>query len=70
MRRGDPERIFQAQRTGLRNRIRDVWRVSQELADAYLDEWLLEAERRGLTRTEPMYWDDAAAWINEQISRR
>jgi hypothetical protein len=70
MRRGDPERIFQAQRTGLRNRIRDVWRVSQELADAYLDEWLLEAERRGLTRTEPTYWDDAAAWINEQISRR
>jgi hypothetical protein len=42
MRRGDPERIFQARRAGLGNRIRDVWRVSQELADAYLDEWLLE----------------------------
>lgn len=69
MRRGDPQRIFQAQRTGLRNRVRDDWHMSEELADAMLDEWDLQAASRGLSKRDPRYWDDAVRWIEERFPR-
>jgi hypothetical protein len=60
-RRGDPERIYQAQRAGLRSRIRDQWRQSDPRADELLNAWEYEASARGLKRGEPTYWDQGGS---------
>jgi hypothetical protein len=70
MRRADPERLYQAKLAGLRNRIRDEWRVSQDAADALLLEWEQEASARGLDRAEPAYWDEAEKWIGARFPKR
>jgi hypothetical protein len=69
MRRADPQRIYNAQRTGLRNRLRDGWRMSEELADAVVEEWDLLATR-GLGRRDPAYWDEAEEWLEERFPRK
>jgi hypothetical protein len=67
MSRRDPERIYQAKLAGLRARIVGNWRQSDERADALLSAWEKEASVRGLDREQSAYWDDGAAWIEEQI---
>jgi len=61
------QRIHEAQRTGLRNRIRDHWHVSEERADALIDAWAREAEERSLLNGQATYWHDAEAWIRGQV---
>ena len=54
-RRADPDRIFDAQRAGIRA---DRDRNEPETADRWLDAWGLEAAGRGLSRDEAYYWAD------------
>jgi hypothetical protein len=69
MSRANRDRIYEAQRTGLRNRVRDEWHMSEELADAIVDQWDLQAASRALGRRDPRYWDEAAKWIEERFPR-
>jgi hypothetical protein len=63
MRRRNAQRIFEAQRTGLRNRLRDERHVSHDKADQLLDGWAAEAAARELTRDDPRYWSEGWAWL-------
>jgi len=69
MRRGDPQRIYDAKLAGLRNRVRDAWRVPGDRADALLAEWQVEAAARGLEHGDPAYWSQAERWVEEQLGR-
>jgi hypothetical protein len=61
------ERILEAQRAGLRNRIRDQWHVSEGRADALLEAWATEATERGLKPGETGYWTAGEAWVRERL---
>jgi hypothetical protein len=65
-RRPDPERIFEARRAAITNRLVDEDRVPRELAEQWIRGWELEADDRGLQRQSASFWDDARAWILEQ----
>jgi hypothetical protein len=65
-RRGDPYRIYQAQRAGVLRRLVDGERVPVTKAERWLEEWEREAEAAGRDRREPRYWDDAWDWIAER----
>ena len=67
MNRARREQIYQAQRIGLRNHVRDDLHVSEELADAILEEWTLQATVRGLERSDPRYWDECFRWVEERF---
>ena len=64
------QRIQEAQRTGLRNRIRDQWHVAEQRADAVIEAWDQEARERLLQHSDPNYWRDAEVWIREQLETR
>jgi len=49
-RRSDPERIFEAQRAGVRAPLIGTDRMQPETADRWLDAWVLEAATRALRR--------------------
>ena len=60
-RRGDPDRIFEAQRAGVRARPIGTDRVQPETADRWLDVWAIEAATRDLPRDGA--YRNAAYWI-------
>lgn len=60
------QRIHEAQRTGLRNRIRDQWHVPEERANALLDAWEIVARERGLEPGQVGYWRESEEWIRER----
>lgn len=64
------ERLDVAKRTGLRNRIRDEWHVCEELPDAMLAAWELEAPKAGLTPDDERSWSWAVEWIDRRLLRR
>lgn len=64
------ERIHEARRMGLRNRMRDDWGMPETAAGALLDAWEREAVARGLTRSDPAWWATGEAWMEEQRPRR
>ena len=57
------QRIHEAQRAGLRNRIRDHWHVPEARADALLDSWATTASERGLMPGDASYWQEGEKWI-------
>ena len=59
-RRVDPERIFEAQKAGVRARLTGTG--TPETADRWLDAWVLEATGCGLAR-DGGYWQAAWDWI-------
>jgi hypothetical protein len=68
-RRGDPERIFQAQRAGVRARLTGTG-MQPETADRWLDAWVLEATGLELPK-DGRYWQAAWDWIAaERAARR
>ena len=67
-RRGDPERIFEAQRAGLRARLSGTG-MRSETADRWLDAWVLEATGRGLVK-DGAYWQAGWDWIAEERAAR
>jgi hypothetical protein len=56
-RRSDPERIFEAQRAGVRARLTGTG-MQPETADRWLDAWVQEAAGRGLPK-DGAYWNAA-----------
>lgn len=63
------QRIHDAQRTGLRNRIRDQWHVAEERADALIEQW--EQQSAPSLRQEHLdYWAQAEAWIRGRVEPR
>jgi hypothetical protein len=66
--RRDPQRMFIAQWTATRNRLRDEAHVQEDRASALVDSWLSEAENRGIRREEPRYWPEGWAWLAERVS--
>jgi hypothetical protein len=64
------QRIHEAQRIGLRNRVRDEWHLLEERADALVDAWDQEAMNRFLTPGDAAYWRDGEAWIRERVDAR
>jgi hypothetical protein len=64
--RSDPQRILIAQWTGIRNRLHNEARVSEERASNVVDAWVAEAEHRGIRRDDYRYWDYAWDWLLEQ----
>ena len=67
-RRGNPERIFEAQRAGVRARLTGTG-MQPETADRWLDAWVLEAAGRGLPQ-DGRYWQAGWEWIAEQRQHR
>jgi hypothetical protein len=67
MSRANQERIYEAERLGLRNRLRDEWRISQELADTIVDEREVEAANRRLEPLDPRYRSEAVRWIERAV---
>jgi hypothetical protein len=63
-------RLVMTRRTGLRNRIRDELRVSDEFADLIVDEWEHEAMNRGLAPVDQPYWSEGARWIAKRFMNR
>lgn len=64
MRRGNPERIYQAQRRGIFRRLVDEQGVNELDAEHLITRWEREAEATGQAR-DGHCWSDAWAWIAE-----
>jgi hypothetical protein len=67
-RRGDPDRIYQAQRAGIFARLRDTERVNELDAEHWIARWEREAEASGRAR-DGHYWSDAWDCIAENRRR-
>jgi hypothetical protein len=66
-RRGDPARIYLAQRTGIFRRLVDAERVDELEAEHLLARWERTAEGEGIEeRNGHAYWNLAWRWIAEQ----
>jgi hypothetical protein len=59
-----------SRRTGLRNRVRDELRVSEQFADLIINEWEQEAMTRGLAPFDRPYWSEGARWIASRFMNR
>jgi hypothetical protein len=62
------QRISDAQRAGLRNRLRDQWRLPEDRVERLLAEWESEASVRGLSKVADGYWATAETWLTEQAT--
>ena len=67
-RRADPQRIYQAGRAAIRNRLLSTG-MSHETAERWLASWEIEAATRQLPTTGD-FWTVGDAWIEEQRARR
>jgi hypothetical protein len=65
MRRGDPERIYQAQRAGILARLTQNERVGEVQAEDWISRWERHAEAEGIAHGHA-FWDAAWDWIAEQ----
>jgi hypothetical protein len=66
MRRGDPERIYQAQRAGVFARLTQNERVHELDAEHWISAWERHADGQGIERRGHSFWDAGWAWISEQ----
>ncbi len=62
-RRGDPERIYHAQRAGIFARLTQNERVNELDAEHWISRWEREAEATGRERGSQGFWDDGWNWI-------
>lgn len=63
MRRGDPERIYAAQRAGILARLTQQERVNAQAAERWIAAWERHAEAIGLHRGIVGFWDYGWEWI-------
>jgi len=68
-RRADPNRIFEARRSAVRNRLVSEG-MAEQTAEAWVDAWQDEADWQDLERLTPDYWKGAAYWIKDQRKTR
>lgn len=66
MRRGDPERIYHAQRAGIFARLTQGEHVNAVAAEDWIARWEEHAEGEGLSRSMVGFWDQGWDWITEQ----
>lgn len=66
MRRGDPERIYRAQRAGILARLTQQEHVIEPEAERLIAAWEDHADAEGLSRATAAFWDAAWDWISEQ----
>ena len=66
MRRGDQERVYQAQRAGIFARLTQQERLGKLAAEDWIKRWEDHAEAEGLSRSTVNFWDAAWEWIAEQ----
>lgn len=64
-RRGDPEKINQAQRARVFMRLVSAERLDQLDAERWIARWEQEAEANGPSAGSQGYWDAAWRWITE-----
>lgn len=64
MSRGDPERIYQAQRAGTFARLTQNERLRELDAEHLIERWEREAEATGRQRDDH-HWSDGWEWIAE-----
>lgn len=67
-RRADPERIHQARRAAIRNRLISAGK-EPDVAEGWCDAWEAEAALRDLKR-DGDYWDAGKLWIDTQCAAR
>ena len=65
-RRGDPEKIYLAQRAGIFMRLVSYERLDRLDAEHWIARWEPEAEATGRGRGSTGYWDTAWQWISRQ----
>jgi hypothetical protein len=70
MRRSDPQLLYEAKQQLVRHRLRDEWHMSEDLADAVVEEWHLQATRLHLRRESRRYWTEAIKWVEERFPTR
>jgi hypothetical protein len=63
------QRIHEASRVGLRNRLLEEWRLPTDETDRLLAAWEEEAAARGLRPGDFGYWRDADDWIRARARR-
>jgi len=63
------QRIWDAQRSGLRNRLRDQLRIPEAQVELLLSDWEVEAAARSLPKMNEGYWAAAEHWLAERTSR-
>ena len=68
-RRGDPQRIHQARRAAIRNRLLTGTGKDPDVAERWCDAWEAEAVLRDLKR-DGDYWDAGKLWIDAQRTAR
>jgi hypothetical protein len=61
-RRGDPEKIYQAQRSGIFRRLVDAERLDRLDAEHWIARWEREAEATGREGGSTGFWDDGWRW--------
>ena len=67
-RRADPERIFQARRDAIRNRLIGTG-LEEARADAWIAAWEAQAALDGLPR-DGVYWETGWRWVTQQREQR
>jgi hypothetical protein len=67
-RRADPERIYQARRDAIRNRLISGGK-DPDVAERWCDAWEAEAVLQGVARDRD-YWDAGELWIDRQCAAR
>lgn len=68
-RRGDPERIYQAQRAGIFARLTQNERLDQLDAEHWIGRWERHAEANRPARGSHGYWAAGWQWITENRGR-
>jgi hypothetical protein len=66
-RRSTPDRIYNAQREGLRQRLIQTEHNSPGKAEEMLAAWEAEAAIRGLVPASPAFWQEAEGWLASRI---
>ncbi len=67
-RRGNPEKIYHAQRAGMFTRLVSGARLDKDVAEDWIARWEREAKDIGWPRTSSRFWDEGWDWIERERS--
>ena len=62
-RRADPERVYLARRAATFRRLTATGAIDELDAEFWIRRWEREAERQGLDRFTPTFWEAGRAWV-------